>query len=186
MLSILFCYLIRETLKSMNLLYDTMHQNILITTDGSDESMSAVEEGFDIARAYDATVHALYVIDETTRGRGLIGIDHPNPFTTLRQRGKSATDEIKSRGELAGVKVKPVVLEGIPYEAIIEYANTHDIDLIIMSSHGRSGVRRFIFGSVTEHVTRSADQPVVVVRCQPSDDKDHDADSETHRLHLPS
>lgn len=161
-----------------------MHQNILVTTDGSDESMSAVEEGFDIGKAYDATVHALYVVDETTRGRGLVGIDRPNPFTTLHQIGKSATDEIKSRGEVAGVEVKPVVREGIPYEEIIEYANTHDIDLIVMSSHGRSGVRRFIFGSVTERVTRSADQPVVVVRCQPSDTDDHEVDSSTRRPHL--
>lgn len=157
-----------------------MHQNILVTTDGSDESMSAVDEGFDIGSAYGATVHALYVVDEATRGRGLIGMDRPNPFTALRQIGKSATEEIKSKGEVAGVKVIPVVREGIPYEEIIEYADTHDIDLIVMSSHGRSGVRRFVFGSVTEQVTRSADQPVIVVRCEPSETDDHEAEAEDH------
>jgi nucleotide-binding universal stress UspA family protein len=158
-----------------------MHQKILVPTDGSDESMSAVDEALDIASVYGATIHALYIVDETTRGRGLVGIDRSSPFTTLRRIGGDATDEIKARVEKEGVEVTTAIREGIPHRAIIEYADENDIDLIVISSHGRSGVRRFIFGSVTERVVRSTERPVVVVQCQPSTTNDVDADTTPRR-----
>ena len=62
-----------------------------------------------------------------------------------------------------GLKAKSVVSEGNPADAIIEYAEKNGVDLIVMSTHGRSGVTRFAMGSVTDKVIRTAVQPVLVV-----------------------
>jgi nucleotide-binding universal stress UspA family protein len=63
-----------------------------------------------------------------------------------------------------GVEVRSEVLLGDPAEEIIDYAEKEDIDLIIMCSHGSSGIRRWVFGSVTEKVLRGTATPVLVIR----------------------
>lgn len=65
-----------------------------------------------------------------------------------------------------GVRVRSEVLLGQPAEEIIEYATGQDIDLIVMCSHGRSGVGRWVFGSVTEKVLRGSQTPILVIRPQ--------------------
>jgi nucleotide-binding universal stress UspA family protein len=64
----------------------------------------------------------------------------------------------------AGMKVSIVVMVGVPADRIIDYATENDVDLIAMSTHGRSGVGRWVFGSVTEKVLHAGDTPVLAVR----------------------
>jgi nucleotide-binding universal stress UspA family protein len=65
-----------------------------------------------------------------------------------------------------GIRARSAVLLGHPAEEIIEYATGQNIDLIVMCSHGRSGVGRWVFGSVTEKVLRGSQTPILVIRPQ--------------------
>jgi nucleotide-binding universal stress UspA family protein len=140
-----------------------MYDDILLPTDGSEEVEPALDHGFELARTYDATVHALYVVDNSRGGAGLMGTDTASATTELNAIGQEAVDTIAARGEETGVPVKTEVREALPHEGILDYADEHDINLLVMSSHGRSGVSRFVFGSVTERVVRLSNRPVLVV-----------------------
>ena len=80
---------------------------------------------------------------------------------TLRE---IAAQELVQRGRRIGIAVSFLIWEGDPGEAIIEAARSERADLIVVGSHGRSGVGRFLIGSVSDHVVRHAPCPVLVVR----------------------
>lgn len=140
-----------------------MYDDILLPTDGSEEALTAVEHGFGLAELSGARIHALYVVDNTRGGTGLLGADTESVSSQLRTVGEEALAEITARGEAAELTVQSAVREGLPHEEILDYADEHDIDLLVMSSRGRSGVSRFVFGSVTERVVRLSERPVLVV-----------------------
>lgn len=140
-----------------------MFDEILIPTDGSEEVETAVKYGFELARSYDATIHALYVVDNSRGGAGLMGSDAASAASELRTIGEEAVNVIATRGEETGLTVKTEIREDLPHEGILDYADEHDVDLLVMSSRGRSGVSRFVFGSVTERVVRLSGRPVFVV-----------------------
>lgn len=140
-----------------------MYSDILVPVDGSEEVMSAVDHAFGHAERYDSTVHALYIVDKSSGGSGLIGAGSGSTLEQLRQSGEQATDSVAKRGREKDVNIVTEVREGLPYKGILEYADEHDVDLLVMGSHGRSGMNRFLFGSVTERVLRMTDRPVLVV-----------------------
>lgn len=140
-----------------------MYDEILVPTDGSEAVETAIEHAFDLAATYDATIHALYVVDDTYGGAGLMGVDAQDTVSELRTMGEEEVDTIATRGEDRGLTVETAVNEGLPHEGILDYADDNGIDLLVMSSRGRSGVSRFVFGSVTERVVRLSDRPVLVV-----------------------
>lgn len=140
-----------------------MYDDILIPTDGSEAVETAIVHAFDLADRYDATVHALYVVDDSRGGAGLMGVDAQATVSELRTMGEGAVDTIATHGEERGLAVETAVNEGLPHEGILDYADDNDISLVVMSSRGRSGVSRFVFGSVTERVVRLSDRPVLVV-----------------------
>lgn len=65
-----------------------------------------------------------------------------------------------------GLKVNTLVLDGPPVNSIVEYTKRNKVDLIAMSSHGSSGIMRWVFGSVTEKILHAGDTPVLVVKCK--------------------
>jgi len=141
-----------------------MYDRILVPTDGSDPAMAATEHALAIAERFGATVHALYVVDTD-------GIAHEAPELgldvlrgALREEGEAATGTVEMRAEARGVDVTAAVVEGIAEDAIVDYADDHGIDLIVMGTHGRHGVDRYLVGSVTERVVRRTDVPTLVVR----------------------
>jgi nucleotide-binding universal stress UspA family protein len=140
-----------------------MYDDILIPTDGSEEVETAIEHALELAETYDATVHALYVVDDSRGGAGLMGADTESAASELRTMGEEAVGAIATRGREIGLTVRTEVREDLPHEGILDYADDHDIDLLVMSSRGRSGVSRFVFGSVTERVVRLSGRPVLVV-----------------------
>ena len=145
-----------------------MYETILIPTDGSEGAEPAIVNGLDIARKYDATVHALYVIDVAELLEiGYLGGDRADFEATiepLEDEAKRAVEAIGERARREGVDVVTVVRQGTPYEEILAYAEVADVDLIVMGTHGRSGLSRYLVGSVTERVVRTTDVPVLVVR----------------------
>ncbi|WP_238477105.1 universal stress protein [Natranaeroarchaeum sulfidigenes] len=72
--------------------------------------------------------------------------------------------------QFEGLDVESIVRVGKPHQVIVGYANNNDIDLVVMGTHGRTGVDRYLLGSVTEKVLRTSDAPVVTVRRDSADD----------------
>ncbi len=139
---------------------DAVFSRILIPTDGTPSSDCAVENGLGIAAEYGATAHALYVV-ETSSSMGHVD------FVVERQEatGEDAVEAVERRAEAFGVAVVKAFRYGVPHEQILDYADDYDIDLVVMGTHGRSGLGRFVkAGSVAERVVRAADVPVMVAR----------------------
>lgn len=141
-----------------------MYETILVPTDGSHASNRAVEQALKIAEAFDATVHALYVVDTTTYSS--VDVPAERISDALEREGEQATDDVVRQCNDLGIDIVQAVEPGIPHQTILEYADDHDADLIVMGTHGRTGVERFLLGSITEKVVRTAQVPVLTVRMQ--------------------
>ena len=123
-----------------------MYETILLPVDESEGAAVAVEHAVDLARRHDATLDVLYAA-----GNG--GDEDPEAIV---ERAAAVARE-------AGVEVNTVVLDGTPHETIVDYVDDRGIDAVVMGSHGRRGLDRYILGSVTEKVLRTVDVPVLVV-----------------------
>ena len=150
-----------------------MYEKILIPTDGSDTAEIALDHALDLAETYDAELHSLYVVDTDSMSLSLgpeqldrIEQGNWGEMDEVRERAESATGIVADRGHDRGIEVVEHVASGKPHTVIEEYAEDHDIDLVVMGSHGRSGVRRALLGSVTERTLRSTDVPVMVVEAR--------------------
>lgn len=139
------------------------YQNVLVPTDGSDGAMAALERGIDLASSDERTLHLLSVVDSTALGvdvRMELQVDflEENAQEILAEAAQTATD--------AGIDtVHEHVAFGTPiYRAILEYVDSHDVDVIVAGTHGRSGIDRYLLGSVTEKLVRTAPVPVLTVR----------------------
>jgi len=139
-----------------------MYDRVLVPTDGSTASEDAIEHAIDLAKQYDATLHALYVVDAGAYSSLEVAADAV--AEELRSEGTEAVEAIAERAGDAGVTTETAVETGIVHRAIVDYIDAADIDLVIMGTHGRTGVDRFLLGSVAEKVIRTADAPVMTVR----------------------
>jgi nucleotide-binding universal stress UspA family protein len=136
-----------------------MYGDVLVPTDGSDGADEATERAVDLATTYDAAIHALYVVDTNVGGEGV------GALGALEAAGRKAVDDVIERAEAAGVEtVEGTVGRGAPHRAILEYADEHGVDLIVMGTHGRTGLDRYLLGSVAEKIVRLSDAPVLTVR----------------------
>lgn len=138
-----------------------MYQTVLITTDGSIGAERGVTAGLDLAKRYDATVHALHVIDERIYGETPALSDTELRFEQLEIEGERYLDDIAARGEQAGLDVQTTVVRGMPHEVITDYAEENDVDLIVMGRHGASAHPAPHIGSCTDRVLRTASVPVL-------------------------
>jgi len=148
-----------------------MYDEILVPTDGSPAADAAVEHAVTLADRFDATLHALYVVDATAYSAIEAGTDIV--AEALETEGEDAVSRIAEAADDADLPVVESVTSGTAYRSILEYADGNDIDMIVMGTHGRRGLDRYLLGSVTERVVRSANQPVLTVR-----DRGEDTDEE--------
>lgn len=141
-----------------------MYESVLVPTDGSEVANRGIDHALDLAEAYDATVHVLAVV-RADQDYGVIG---PGATGSLADAHRDTTERDASDAAAAarerGLDVEATVESGSPYLAIVEYVRDHDIDVVVMGTHGRGGVTRLLAGSVTEQVVRRSDAPVVTVR----------------------
>ncbi len=147
-----------------------MYDKILVPTDGSDTSEAAVEHAIDLAEKYGAEVHALYVVDTDSMSLSLGGeqLDRIEQgqfgeMDEVRERAESATGYVAGRAAEHGLETVEHISAGRPHSQIDNYVESNGIDLVVMGSHGRSGVRRALLGSVTERTLRSTHAPILVV-----------------------
>ncbi|AKB31978.1 Universal stress protein [Methanosarcina siciliae HI350] len=141
-----------------------LYRNIVIASDGSENSRRAISCGIEIAKLSGATIHALYVVDTPS----VISEDWTAGKEAIREMmmnsGKKVMSKIKKIIEESGVEVKEVLLEGYPANEIINFAENNNMDLIVMGTLGKTGFERLLMGSVAEKVVRHSNVPVVVVR----------------------
>lgn len=144
-----------------------MYDRIVLPVDGSDEAMVASDHAIDLADKYDATLHVLHVVD--TRPYDAEGIT-PTVLKALETRGEQVVESVAETATDRGVdRVETAVIRGEPHETILEYVEDQDVDLLVMATHGRTGVKRYVLGSVTEKTIRTAPVPVHVVRVTEDD-----------------
>lgn len=139
------------------------YRNILVPTDGSDCASDAVDDALALAGATDATLHVVTVVNTAAYAHAPEAVPPADFIETLERSGDELTQEVAARVEQAGVDVETNVLEGRASERILSYAADHDIDAVVMGTHGRSGLDRFLLGSTTERVIRQSERPVVAV-----------------------
>lgn len=139
-----------------------MYDQILVAVDGSEHASTAVTHAVDLADRYDATLHALYVIETRTAYDNAI-IDPDERREALREDGETELAAVRERAEEAGVAVRTAIEEGAPPEEILAYLDEHDIDAVCMGERGQSDFKTVLLGSATETVIHESDIPVVVV-----------------------
>ena len=152
-----------------------MYETILIPTDGSDAAENAVEHALDIAGTYGAEIHALYVVDTDAMDISLgteqvdrLRAGHFDEMDDLEANARKATGRVAERADERTIPITEQIAAGQPHREITDYAEENGIDLIVMGSHGRSGVKRLLLGSVTERVLRTTRIPVLAVDIQES------------------
>jgi nucleotide-binding universal stress UspA family protein len=138
-----------------------MYDRILLPTDGSDATDPAVEQAIGLARETGAELHVLFVVEDIPYAPEMMD---DRVADELREIGENAIEKIREAAGEEGVDVVSALRQGAPHDAIMGYADEEDVDAIVMGTHGRSGLDRYLLGSVTERVVRTADVPVLTVR----------------------
>jgi nucleotide-binding universal stress UspA family protein len=137
-----------------------MFDSVVVATDGSESVQRAVRVALDIADRFDATVHALYVVDASE-----VESSPESVRDELRAALEDdAADALATVEELAGSGVETAIREGRPAAEITAYARDVGADVVATGTRGRHGENRFLIGSVAERVVRTCDKPVLTVR----------------------
>lgn len=136
---------------------DVEYGTVLLPTDGSEGAEIAVGWGVTLADLFDATLHTVYSVD-TSRFPSDDGMD--GIHDALERVGRYALETVRESARAAGVSVVGNLGNGPAARMILSYADEYDVDLIVMGTHGRAGIDRYLIGSVTEEVVRNADVPV--------------------------
>jgi nucleotide-binding universal stress UspA family protein len=154
-----------------------MYDDILLPTDGGEETTAAVREAIDLARTYDATVHVIHVVDLDELGGYFSAGGLPEGFVDrAMEEGEQRVEATAERVREADVSARTTVSKGEPERGIVGYVAENGIDLVVMATHGRDGIRRALLGSVTEDVVRAAGCPVLTVgTTDVPDDEEGDA-----------
>jgi nucleotide-binding universal stress UspA family protein len=151
-----------------------MYDTILVPTDGSPAAERAVGHAVELATQFGATVHALYVVDVALYSSLEAGVDAV--MEALEAEGDEAVEEVASRCAAAGAEAETAVVVGTVHRAIEKYVEDNDVDLVVMGTHGRQGIERFLLGSVAERTVRTSSVPVLTVSL---DDTDRDEETST-------
>lgn len=138
-----------------------MYRRILVPTDGGDGTDAALEHALDLAETYGAELHAVYVVDVASVPAE---VSAAQILGALQQAAETALSDLADAAERAGVETTTAVVEGSPARGITDYAADEQVDLIVMATHGRRGLDRYLLGSVTERVVRTSPVPVLTVR----------------------
>ena len=143
---------------------------ILFPTDYSELALAALPHAVGLSQAFSAELHCLHVVDDAYQYWSALGPESipfgPPPEELLKLSQKRMADFVVSH--LSGLGSIPVtsVSVGRPFSEIIAYAREHDIDIIVIGTHGRGAIAHMLLGSTTEKVVRKAPCPVLTVRAE--------------------
>jgi nucleotide-binding universal stress UspA family protein len=136
-----------------------MYERILIPTNGSDAVEPAIEQALGLAETYGATVHVLSVVEPV-----VIPESSEKLHRAMEEASQDTAEAVADRATDAGCEAVTAVRTGVAHEEIVAYARSHDIDLIAMGTHGRTGLGRYLLGSTAERVVRLSPVPVLTAR----------------------
>jgi len=140
---------------------------ILVPLDFSTTSDAALDFAKTVAGSFKASLHLLHVFEDPMLATGFAEAYAPLPPDTRAALIDDAGTELANRlpgDERSRFRATTDVISGFSATAIVEYAQDHDIDLIVMGTHGRTGLAHLVIGSVAERVVRLAQCPVLTVR----------------------
>jgi nucleotide-binding universal stress UspA family protein len=158
-----------------------VYGKILVPLDGSKLAEVVLPYVQELARRFDSEVTLIQVIAplsklvaetvpaglEPTGAAAAVGVEAASEALKAEREGaRSYLEGVAERLKAEKVKVRAEVVEGAAGDAIVQYAHGHAMDLIAMTTHGRSGLLRLVFGSTADEVLRRAGTPVLLIRCR--------------------
>ena len=141
-------------------------QKILLPTDFSEYSAAATKYACELATKFDAELHLLHTLEThltSTPGFGM-GLALPNYINESKAAAEKSLAGVLDAKWAESRTVIHAIVEGSPKVEIIQYARKQNIDLIVLATHGRTGLPHVLMGSVAESVVRTAPCPVLTVR----------------------
>jgi len=151
-----------------------MYQRILVAVDGSHASRLATLQAVELAKACNASLRLIYVVDDSEMLLTVAYIDRDELLRSIRAYGQQALDTCAKLVEAAGVRfsmelVPKPVSKGRIAETILAQAALWDADLIALGTHGRRGFARLVMGSVARGVVNHSIKPVLLIRADAED-----------------
>jgi nucleotide-binding universal stress UspA family protein len=141
-------------------------KNVMVATDFGKAADAALRYGRELAGRFGATLHLVHVVEASYVGFGVETYVPPLPDVDGEPE-ESARRRLNSLIESAGNgprTIAAVLPSTVPSVAIIDYARDHDIDLVVMGTHGRGALAHLVMGSVAERVVREAPCPVLTMK----------------------
>jgi nucleotide-binding universal stress UspA family protein len=142
-------------------------KTILVPTDFSDASQSALEYAKGLATAFGATIHVVHVMEDLLAHAWSAEVyvaSMPNLREEIEKEAQERLAAMMSEDDRTRFKVVTAVVAGSPFLEIVRYAKANAVDLIVMGTHGRGPIAHMLLGSVAEKVVRKAPCPVLTVR----------------------
>ena len=142
------------------------YQRVLFATDFSESAGYAMPYAIDLAEKYEAELHVLHVVEPIVAPVDFAWgtYNYPDIEKQLQTYVDERMDELKDQDLPPGLVVKAHTLSGKPWREIIAFAREHEMDIIVLATHGLSGLSHAIYGSTAEKVIRKAPTPVLVIR----------------------
>jgi nucleotide-binding universal stress UspA family protein len=147
-----------------------MFKRILVATDGSELSARAVTKAIGLASALGAELFALKVVHLQHEAHWDGGMNHERAAhakleAQQAEQAQAIVAAVKESAQGSGIRVTPLTAKAVSVaDALIEAAQQNGCDLVVMASHGRSGLARVLLGSETQHVLTHSQIPVLVIR----------------------
>lgn len=138
------------------------YNKILIAVDSSEYAMKAAEKGLELAHQLGAKAALIFVVEKSkSMGNVDAGITHEQALIVLKKEAEQTLDELAEMYN--GIEVMKFMPEGNPEEDILKTVENWSADLLVLGTHGRTGLKHLLVGSIAEHVIRHSVIPVMVV-----------------------
>lgn len=142
-------------------------KTVLVPTDFSDASESALRYGKAMAEAFGATLHVVHVMEDLLAHAWAAEVyvsSMPQLRDEIEKESRQRLETLLGAEDRQRFRAETALLAGNPFLEIIRYAKAHEVDLIVMGTHGRGPIAHMLLGSVAEKVVRKSPCPVLTVR----------------------
>lgn len=143
-------------------------QHILVPTDFSEYANDALDYAIELAKTLQARLTLLHIIQLTPMTMGdMYGSSLEAYLEAMENEAQKHMEALLNRVHQEGLEGETAIVQGVPFQLIVDMAGSQDVDLIVMGTHGRTGLTHVLMGSVAERVVRLSPCPVLVTRGNP-------------------